>query len=114
LVREGRLRALGVTTASRVPSMAEVPPLAEVGLPGFDAASWHMFVVPAATPGPIVQRLYAEIDTIIKEPDVVAEISKRGFAPSAGGPPDQLARFVRSEFERWSKVGNAAGAGGIE
>ena len=114
LVREGRLRALGVTTASRVPSIAEVPPLAEVGLPGFDAASWHMFVAPVATPRPIVQRLYAEIDAVIKEPDVVAEISKRGFAPSAGGPPAQLVKFVQTEIERWSKVVNAAGAAGIE
>ena len=114
LVREGRLRALGVTTLARVPSIPEVPPLAEVGLPGFDAASWHMFVAPAATPKPIVLRLYAEIDAVIKEPDVVAEIGKRGFVPSAGGPPDQLARFVQSEIERWSKVVNAAGAAGIE
>jgi tripartite-type tricarboxylate transporter receptor subunit TctC len=114
LVREGRLRALGVTTASRVPAAPELPPLAEVGLPGFDAASWHMFVVPAATPMPIVLRLYAEIDAIIKEPDVVAEIGKRGFVPSAGGPPEQLAKFVQTEIERWSKVVNAAGAAGIE
>ena len=104
LVREGKLRALGVTTAERVPTAPEVPPLAEVGLPGYDAASWHMFVAPAATPKPIVRRLYAEIDAIIKEPDVVAEISKRGFAPSAGGPPDSLRRSCRAEIERWGKV----------
>ena len=59
LVREGKLRALGVTTAKRVSTAPELPPLAEAGLPGYDAASWHMFVAPAATPKPIVQRLYA-------------------------------------------------------
>ena len=56
LVREGKLRALGVTTAKRVSSAPELPPLGEAGLPGYDAASWHMFVAPAATPRPIVQR----------------------------------------------------------
>jgi tripartite-type tricarboxylate transporter receptor subunit TctC len=113
-MREGKLRALGVTTVRRVSTAPELPPLAEVGLPGYDAASWHMFVAPAATPKPIVQRLYAEIDAIIKEPDVAAEIGKRGFEPSAGGPPEQLALFVQSEIERWGKVVRAAGAAGIE
>jgi tripartite-type tricarboxylate transporter receptor subunit TctC len=114
LVSEGKLRALGVTTAKRVPMAPDVPPLAEAGLPGFDAASWHMFVAPAATPKPIVQRLYAEVDAIIKEPDVAAEIGKRGFVPTAGGTPDQLAVFVQSEIDRWGKVVKAAGAAGIE
>jgi tripartite-type tricarboxylate transporter receptor subunit TctC len=114
LVREGKLRALGVTTAKRVSAAPELPPLAEAGLPGYDAASWHMFVVPAATPKPIVQRLYAEVDAIIKEPDVVSEMSKRGFEPSAGGPPEQLTVFVQSEIDRWAKVVNKAGAAGIE
>ena len=108
LVRGGKLRALGVTTAKRVSAAPELPPLTEAGLPGYDAASWHMFVVPAATPKPIVQRLYGEIDAIIKEPEVVAEILKRGFESSAGGPPEQLAQFVQSEIERWSKVVRAA------
>ena len=114
LMREGKLRALGVTTAKRLSTAPELPPLAEVGLPGYDAASWHMFVAPSATPKPIVQRLYAEIDAIVKEPDVAAEIGKRGFEPSEGGPPDELARFVQREIERWGKVVRAAGAAGIE
>ena len=114
LVREGKLRALGVTTAKRMSTAPELPPLAEVGLPGYDASSWHMFVAPAATPKPIVQRLYAEIDAIVKEPDAAAEIGKRGFEPSVGGPPDELALFLRREIERWGKVVRAAGAAGIE
>ena len=108
LVREGKLRALGVTTARRVSTAPELPPLAEVGLPGYDAASWHMFVAPAATPKPIVQRLYAEIDAIIKEPDVAAEIGKRGFEPSAGGPPE-AACAVRATRDRALGQGGARG-----
>jgi tripartite-type tricarboxylate transporter receptor subunit TctC len=114
LVREHRLRALGVTTAKRVSTAPELPPLAEAGLPGFDAATWHMFVAPAATPKPIVQRLYAEVDNVIKEPEVSAEMSKRGFESSGGGPPEQLMTFVQSEIDRWAKVVRAAGAAGIE
>jgi tripartite-type tricarboxylate transporter receptor subunit TctC len=114
LMREGKLRALGVSTVRRLSTAPDLPPLAEVGLPGYDAASWHMFVAPAATPKPVVQRLYAEIDAIVKEPDVAAEIGKRGFEPSAGGPPDELALFVQREIERWGKVVRAAGAAGIE
>jgi tripartite-type tricarboxylate transporter receptor subunit TctC len=114
LVRQGKLRALGVTTAQRVPMAPEVPPLAEAGLPGYDAASWHMFVAPAATPKPILQRLNAEIDAIIKEPDVAPEMTKRGFVPTSGGSPDKLAAFVQTEIARWGEVVNKAGAAGIE
>src|SRR3954454_494805 len=114
LVREGKLRALGVTTAKRLSTVPDLPPLAEVGLPCYDASSWHMFVAPAGTPKPVAQRLYAEIDAIVKQPDAMAEIGKRGFEPSAGGPPDELALFVQSEIERWGKVVRSAGAAGIE
>ena len=114
LTRQGKLNALGVTTATRVAFAPELRPLAEAGMPGFDAASWHMFVAPAGTPKPIVDRLHAEVDSIIKEPDVAAEFNKRGFVPTGGGPPEQLAEFVRAEIERWGKVVRAAGAAGIE
>lgn len=114
LMREGKLRALGVTTTKRISTAPDLPPLAEAGLPGYDASSWHIFVAPAATPKPVVERLYTEIDAIIKEPDVVADISRRGFEPAPGGPPEQLAMFVQTEIARWAKVVNSAGAAGIE
>jgi tripartite-type tricarboxylate transporter receptor subunit TctC len=114
LMRQGKLNALGVTTAARVAFAPELPPLAEAGLPGFDAASWHMFVAPGGTPKPILTRLHAEVDAIIKEPDVAAEFNKRGFVPTGGGPPERLSEFVRAEIERWGKVVRAAGAAGIE
>jgi tripartite-type tricarboxylate transporter receptor subunit TctC len=114
LTRQGKLNALGVTTASRVSFAPELVPLAEAGIPRFDGASWHMFVAPGGTPKPILDRLYAEVDSIIREPDIVAEFNKRGFVPTGGGPPERLAEFVRSEIERWGKVVRAAGAAGIE
>ena len=114
LTQQGKLHALGVTTAARVSFAPELVPLAEAGVPGFDGTSWHMFVAPGGTPKPILDRLNREVDAIIKEPDVAAEFNKRGFMPTGGGSPEQLAAFVRSEIERWGKVVRAAGAAGIE
>ena len=114
LTRQGKLNALGVTTAARVSFAPELVPLAEAGVPGFDGASWHMFVAPGGTPKPVLNRLNAEVDAIIREPDVAAEFNKRGFVPTGGGSPERLSGFVRSEIERWGKVVRAAGAAGIE
>jgi tripartite-type tricarboxylate transporter receptor subunit TctC len=114
LVRDGKLRALGVTTAQRAPMAPEFPPLAEVGLPGFDTAVWHMIVAPAATLKPILNRLNAEIGAIIKDPAVARDMTSRGFVPSAAGTPEKLAAFVKSEIDRWGKVVRQAGAAGVE
>ena len=114
LARQGKLRALGVSTAKRVPIAPELPPLSEVGLPGYDAASWHMFVAPGATPKAILQKLNAEMNAIVNDPAVGSELTKRGFVPTTGGSPDQLVSFVKSEIDRWGKVVRTAGAGGIQ
>ena len=114
LARDGKLRALGVTTAKRAPMASEFPPLAEAGLPGFDVAVWHMIVAPAATPKPILSKLNAELVGILKEPQAAQEMIRRGFIPSFGGSPEQLSVFVKSEIERWSQVVRQAGAAGIE
>jgi tripartite-type tricarboxylate transporter receptor subunit TctC len=114
LVREGKLRGLGVTTKQRAPMAPELPPLAEVGLPGYDAASWHMIVAPAATPRPILAKLNAELTAIIKDEATARELIRRGFVPSFRGAPDELAAFVKSEIARWGRVVQQAGAAGIE
>ena len=92
----------------------ELPPLAEVGLPGYDAASWHMIVAPGATPKPILNKLNAEMNAIVNDPAVGSEMTARGFVPTTGGSPEQLAAFVKSEIDRWGKVVQQAGAAGIE
>ncbi len=114
LARQGKLRALGVSTAARSPMAPEVPPLAEVGLPGFDAASWHMIVAPAATPRPLLDRLSTELRAIAKDAQVAAEFNRRGFVPRDFGGPDELSAFVKSEIVRWGEVVRRAGAAGIE
>ena len=114
LVRQGKLRALGVTTARRVPMAPDIPPLAEAGLPGFDAASWHMIVAPAATPKLILSRLNAAIRGTVEDKQVSDEMNRRGFVPRTEGSPEELAAFVKSEIVRWGKVVQQAGAAGIE
>jgi tripartite-type tricarboxylate transporter receptor subunit TctC len=114
LARQGKLRALGVSTAARSPMAPEVPPLAEVGLPGFDAASWHMIVAPSLTPRPVLQRLSTELRAIGKDEQVVSEFNKRGFVPRDLGGPAELSAFVKSEIVRWGEVVRRAGAAGIE
>lgn len=114
LVREGKLRVLGITTAARALMALDIPPLSEVGVPGYDAASWHMIVAPGATPRPILQRLNAGLKAIVNDATVAPELNRRGFAPVMSESPDALAAFVTSEITRWAKVVQQAGAAGIE
>lgn len=114
LVRQGKLRTLGITTAQRAAIAPEIPPLADVGLPGYDAASWHMIAAPSATPKPIVDRLNAEIRGIMQEPTVVQELGQRGFVAQADASPQELAAYVKSEIVRWGAVVRQAKAEGIE
>jgi len=114
LVRAGKLRALGVSTAQRNPAAPDIPPIAEAGLPGYEASAWHMIVAPAKTPKPIVDRLNADFRAIASEPDVQKELIARGMTPLVTAPPAELARFVESEIARWGGVVDKAGIAGSE
>lgn len=114
LVRQGRLRALGVTTAQRIPMAPELAPLAEQGLTGYDAASWHMIVAPSATPPAIVGKLNTELRDIVTDPAVAEEWAKRGVVAQSTAPPPELSAFIKSEIVRWGQVVRQAGAVGIE
>ena len=72
-IQAGKLRALAVTTAKRFPLLPDLPTIAESGYPGFEALAWNGVLVPAGTPKPVIARLNAEINAILKQPDVVAE-----------------------------------------
>lgn len=109
LVQAGKLRALGVSTAQRVGPAPDIPPLAEVGLKGFDASSWQMMIAPGKIPPAILDRLNAEMRAIVKEPAVSGEFSRRGLIPLDGGTPEDLQRYVKSEIVRWGEVVKRAG-----
>jgi tripartite-type tricarboxylate transporter receptor subunit TctC len=114
LVAGGKLRALGVSTAQRVASAPDIAPLAEAGIPGFDSSSWQMVVAPVATPQPIVALLNRTLHDILEEPDIRAEMGRRGLIPVATDPPEKLQQFVKAEIVRWSDMVKQAGAAGTQ
>jgi tripartite-type tricarboxylate transporter receptor subunit TctC len=113
-VREGKVRALGVSTAVRLPSAPDIPSIAEVGVPGFDASGWGVIAVPAGTPKEIVSKLKAALDGVMALPDVQQQIIRLGMIPGGGASPEELQRFINSEIARWAKVVTQAGLAGTE
>jgi tripartite-type tricarboxylate transporter receptor subunit TctC len=109
LVREGKLRALGVTSATRSAAAPDIPTLAESGLPGFEAVSWFAMFAPANTPAPVVNKLQAEISKILKSPEISKKLLDIGLDPS-GSTPAELAAYQKSEIAKWSKVVKDSGA----
>ena len=109
VVREGKLRAIGVTSAKRSASAPEIPTIAEQGLPGFEATSWFAVFAPAGTPRPVVDRLHAEIVRIFNLPDVQAKMKTLGLDPILGGP-EELAKTQQAEIVKWAKVIKDSGA----
>ena len=110
LIREGKVRALGVTTKIPAPAAPEIPPIADQGVPGFDAAAWQMVVAPANTPKEIVHKLHAELKAIMAMAEARRQIEKIGLVPVESGAPEDLTRFVAAEIARWAKVVEASGA----
>ena len=91
LIQSGKLLALGVTSAQPVPQLPGVPAIASV-LPGYEAEAWFVLVAPAGTPQPIIDKLSAEVDRILKKPEVIERFAKLGATP-VGGTPKQLGRL---------------------
>jgi tripartite-type tricarboxylate transporter receptor subunit TctC len=109
LISSGKVRALAVTTKQPFPTLPEVPPLAEAGVPGFDAAPWQGVIAPAHTPSPIVAKLNAELNAAVAMNDVRARMREIGMIPVGAGSPPELAEFLQSEIVRWGKVVEDAG-----
>jgi len=109
LIKAGKVRALGVTSAAPLPAAPEIPPLAERGVPGFDAAGWGMVVAPAHTPASIVTRLYDAFRTVEARPEVRDRLIFLGLTPQASPPPETLQSFIDGELARWGKVVKSAG-----
>jgi tripartite-type tricarboxylate transporter receptor subunit TctC len=114
LIRSGKLRALGLTTVERAATVPEIPPLAEVGAPGYDAASWVMLTAPAKTPRPILTRLNAEVNSIVNTAEVKRQLVNLGVRAVGRGSLDELDTFVKAEMDRWAKVVQEAGLAGSE
>jgi tripartite-type tricarboxylate transporter receptor subunit TctC len=107
-VRAGRMRALGVSTARRVPLLPDVPTIAESGVPGFEFGNWHGLFVPAGTPDPIVRRLHQEIVRIFALPEVREVVIRRGSDIIASSPQEFGAK-LRADVLRFRKIMGEAG-----
>ena len=102
-IEAGKLRAIAVTTAKRFPLLPDLPTIAESGYPGFEALAWNGVMVPAGTPKAIVARLNAEMNLILKQPDVVAKMHASGFN-LIGGTPEDFGDLIRREGDVWAPV----------
>ena len=107
LVRAGQLRALGVTTATRVAAAPEIPTIAESGIPGYDTSSWFEFFVPAKTPPEIIAKMHADTVAALAEPQIRAKLDALGVIV-VGSSPEQLGAHLKAEMERWAPVIKAA------
>jgi tripartite-type tricarboxylate transporter receptor subunit TctC len=107
-VRAGRLRALGVTSAQRTAVARDVPTIAESGLPGYEAVQWYGVVAPAQTPKEIVTRLNRELVAVLRLPDVKERFAADG-GDAGGNSPEEFARYLKIETEKWTKVVKSAG-----
>ena len=107
-VTGGRLRALAVTSPQRLASFSNVPTVAELGYPGFEAATWSGLVAPAGTPPAIVARLNAEANKALGSSELKAKLAEEGSTP-LGGTPQQFADFIRKEHAKWGAAVREAG-----
>jgi len=107
-IRTGRLRPLGITSAKRNAVVPDIPTVAEGGLPGYESVQWYAVLAPAQTPRNIIAKLHTELVQVLHSP----EIKKRFAADAAetvGNTPEEFARHIRSELDKWEKVAREAG-----
>ena len=102
-IQAGALRALAVTTGQRFPLLPELPTIAESGYPGFEALAWNGVLVAAGTPQPIIARLNAEMNAVLKDPEVRQKMQSFGF-DLIGGTPQDLGALISGEVTRWAPV----------
>jgi tripartite-type tricarboxylate transporter receptor subunit TctC len=110
-VRAGKVRALGMTSKARSPSMPEVVTVAEAGVPDFEATAWFTIAAPAKVPADIIRRLNTDMNAFLKAPDMQPRWIEMGVVP-LGGSPAEAEKFFVAEREKWNKVITAAGIRG--
>jgi tripartite-type tricarboxylate transporter receptor subunit TctC len=103
LINSGQIQGVALTSPARFPSVPNVPTMAEQGIKGQEATTMQAFLVPAATPKPIVDLLYNEIVKVVKAPGMSERFTELGFTPVLN-TPDEFAKFIKVEIEKWTKV----------
>ena len=107
-VKDGRLRALGVTSAKRAAGAPDIPTIAEAGVPGYEATQWFGILAPAGTPVEIVNRLHREVVRVLATPEMRERFTADGAEP-VGSTPEEFLAYIRSETAKWSGVIKQAG-----
>lgn len=110
LLQAGKLKLLAVTSAKRIPLSPATPTMIEAGVPGFEVQSWQAIYAPKGTPKPIVQRLAAEIQNALKQPDVQEKLGKQMGMEIVAGGPEELAALMSREIPRWAALVKKSGA----
>jgi tripartite-type tricarboxylate transporter receptor subunit TctC len=108
-VRSGRLRAIAVTSLARSASSPEVPTIAELGYPEFEASSWFGLLGPAGLPREIAEKVQGEVARVLQVPEIRAKLVTQGADP-VGSTPEEFAAYIRAETAKWAKVVKASGA----
>ena len=107
--RQGRLRALAVTTAQRSPGLPELPTVAESGIPGFEVAGWYGVFAPAKLPPALLTKVHGTLLSILKEPEIQKIIFNQG-AEGVGNSPEDFRKYLVADMAKWNKVVKASGA----
>jgi len=109
MIKAGKVRGLAVSSKARMDTLPDLPTVAEAGVPGYEAISWHLMVAPAKTPKAIVDKLHAEMKAIMKLPDMQQRMRGMGLSPVDSPSVEDLNTYVASEAKRWGKIVTDAG-----
>ena len=107
-IKSGRLKALGVGSAKRVPALPDVPTISEAGVPGYEATNWWGIVAPAGTPRPVIERLHKELSVILASAETKKRFESEG-GEAAQMSPEKFGRFIAAETDKWARVVKEAG-----
>jgi tripartite-type tricarboxylate transporter receptor subunit TctC len=109
-IRDGKLKVLGVTTATRVAAAPDIPTLAEAGLAGYELMAWQGVIAPAGVARPIIDQLASQIAKLVSSPDTRTRLVEIALEPLTGSTPDSFATYVKNEVDRWAPIVKASGA----
>ena len=113
LMKDGTLKALGVSSADRLAETPDVPPIADT-VPGFDVSNWSIILAPAGTPANVVSKLHAELKVVMAAPDIQEQLGRIGMLPIVSPSLPELQQFVSTEVTRWGKIVQQAGIAGAQ
>lgn len=107
-VRDGRVRPLAVTTQKPAEQLPGVPTLADAGVPGYELTAWFGVAAPTGTPRPVIERLNAEINASLRQPELVGKLARQGTVPFVS-TPDQFGDYIRTQYQKWDALIKSAG-----